>query len=550
MLMNRPVLRSSERGASAILAAASLLTLIGIAAVAIDLGAGYNERRQDQTAVDLGAVSGAIAFISPTSSDSITNEVLAIVEENLDSSFSASEWETAWSSCTDPGAYNPLPAPAAWSAATLSCISANSDTIRVRVPDQIIDTAFASAIGSDELRTSAVAEAKYQYTGTGKPKPFGLLNGLPAGETCLTQPATGQAMDACDGNSSGNFGMMLSDTWALDGDTVVDCGTPGENEVQIAVALGMDHPIGTVAPGLIPGSGAAWQSPPASNTRLDDCTPSGGIGVPSDSNPNYGPVNTMLASTGNNFAKAVEVGLITGEPSDFVNAANPATVAPLLQQVGVGAPSVISTREIQQKQGSTTYSYIVDNTPLWEHLRDWSDIQSGHSGAGMGAACKKADIAAAPIATDAMSACLVAYETAVAGGATIGDLFKDSISGNPRFGWAPQFHHTTWGSGSHWQPIKEFRPIYINRIWFNCNGKYGGPLPDSDACNDKGKGLIFEPKGTADESLLKVGSGGSVKALRMDQVTGFLLPKGSLPDWLEKSFPGGVTAPIEVVISR
>jgi hypothetical protein len=549
MLMGRansPTL--SERGASAIIVASALLLLLGVAAVAIDLGAGYNERRQDQTAVDLGAVSGALALVSPGSSDTVTNAVLTIVEENLDTSFSAAAWEAAWSACTDPGAYNPLPAPAAWSAATLPCISANTDTIRVRVPDQVIDTAFAGVIGSQELRTSAVAEAKYQFTGPGKPKPFGLLNGLPAGETCLTQPATGQAMDACAGNSSGNFGMMLTDTWALGGNTVVDCGTPGEDEVQLAVAIGMDHPIGTVAASLIPGSGGAYQSPPAADTRLDDCTPSGGIGVPSDNSPNYGPVNTMQASTGNNFAKAVEIGLITGEPADFGNATNPASVQPLLQQItGAG---VVSTREIQQKQGSTNLSYIVDNTPLWEHLRDWSDIQSGHSGAGMGAVCKKSDIASAPIASDAMSACLLAYEVAVTGGANIGDLFKDSIAENPRFGWAPQFHHTTWGSGSHWQPIKEFRPIYINRVWFNCNGKYGGALPDSDACNDKGKGLIFEPEGTADESLLKVGSGGSVKALRMDQVTGFLLPKGALPDELEKAFPGGVTAPIEVLISR
>ena len=532
----------SEKGASAIIIAASAILLLGIGAVAIDLGAGYNERRQDQTSVDLGAVSGALAFVSPSSASAIADAALAIVEENLDTSYSAAEWETAWSSCTDPGAYNPLPAPAAWSAATLSCISANTDTVRVRVPDQIIETALGGAIGSSNLRTSAVAEAKFQFTGPGKPKPFGLLNGLPAGETCLTQPATGQAMDACDGNSSGNFGMMLSDTWGLDGDTVVDCGTPGENEVQIAVALGMDHPIGTVAASLIPGAGGAWQSPPANNTRLDDCTPSGGIGIPSDNNPNYGPVNTMEASTGNNFAKAVEIGLITGEPADFVNATSPASVKPLLQQLTTGA----SSREIEQKVGGTTTSYIVDNTPLWEHLKDWSDIQSSHSGAGIGSVCKKSDIASAAVSSDAMTACLVAYETS---GLT-NDLFKSSISNYARFGWAPQFHHTTWGSGSHWQPIKEFRPIYINRIWFNCNGKYGGQLPDTDACNDKGKGLIFEPEGTADESLLKVGSGGSVKALRMDQVTGFLLPKGSLPDELEKSFPGGVTGPFEVVISR
>ncbi len=135
-------------------------------------------------------------------------------------------------------------------------------------------------------------------------------------------------------------------------------------------------------------------------------------------------------------------------------------------------------------------------------------------------------------------------------GADLTYLFNDQISLNPRFGWAPQFHHTLWGPGSHWEPIKTFRPIYINRLWFNCNGQYGGQLSDSDACNDKGKGVIFEPNALSGEPDLKEGNGASVKQLRLDQVTGFLLPPGALPEKIEKSFPGSVTGPFEVVLTK
>ncbi len=364
----------SDRGASAILVAASLLLLVGMAAVAIDLGAGFNERRQDQTAADLGALSGALAFLSPTSTDNVANEVLAIVEENLDTSYSPSDWETLWSACTDSGALNPVAAPSSWGASTLQCISADYETLRVRIPTQIIDTALGGAIGFDTLSTSAVAEAKLQFIGGGHPKPFGLLNSLPAGETCLTQPATGQAMDACDGSASGNFGTILSDTWNLYGDTVVDCGTPGAEEVALAVAIGLDHPVGTVHSSLIPGAGGAWQAPPAADTRLDACSPSGSVGVPSDNSPNTGPVNTVLASTGNNLASAVEKGLVTGEAADFPNAQNPANVDPLLTQTGFVGEA--ATRKIVQKITGTNYEYTVDNTPLWWYLRDFNDIKN------------------------------------------------------------------------------------------------------------------------------------------------------------------------------
>ena len=47
-------LRSDELGASAVVVALSMLLLLGGTAIVVDLGAGFNERSQDQSAADAG----------------------------------------------------------------------------------------------------------------------------------------------------------------------------------------------------------------------------------------------------------------------------------------------------------------------------------------------------------------------------------------------------------------------------------------------------------------------------------------------------------------
>ena len=52
-----------ERGASALLVALSMLMLLGFAALAVDIGAGFNERRQDQNAADAAVLGGALEVL-------------------------------------------------------------------------------------------------------------------------------------------------------------------------------------------------------------------------------------------------------------------------------------------------------------------------------------------------------------------------------------------------------------------------------------------------------------------------------------------------------
>ncbi|MEE9177907.1 MAG: pilus assembly protein TadG-related protein, partial [Acidimicrobiia bacterium] len=45
----------SDRGATALLVALAMVMLMGFAAVAVDSGLGFDERRQQQSAADVGA---------------------------------------------------------------------------------------------------------------------------------------------------------------------------------------------------------------------------------------------------------------------------------------------------------------------------------------------------------------------------------------------------------------------------------------------------------------------------------------------------------------
>ena len=77
--------------------ALSMMLVLGFAAVAIDLGFGFNERRQDQTAADLGVMAGAVNYVDPSSSptnENIVTDALAYVRANLDATYTDPEWQT------------------------------------------------------------------------------------------------------------------------------------------------------------------------------------------------------------------------------------------------------------------------------------------------------------------------------------------------------------------------------------------------------------------------------------------------------------------------
>ena len=535
--------RHPERGATAILVAVSLLLLVGIAALAVDLGAGWNNRRQNQTSADLAALAGAIESVGATAEASARDAVFKYVEGNLDATYAASEWQAMWSQCTDPdkpAGFNSVTAPAGWSVAYVDCISGSTEEIRVRIPDQLLSTNFGRVLGVMQLRSSATAHAGVKFRSEGSVRPFGVLNGLASGSTCLTSSPSGLAAPPCDGPDSGNFGTLNSQTWGppWNKNTIIDCGLPGNPELATNIANGVDHMIGR-AP-TFPGSGGPHSAFPAGTTRLDECDSSSGTALAADNSPRIGMVNTMRADTGFNLFQATMAGLINGQDADFPNA-DPAP-APLLQQTVSGFPTV----DLRERISGNQYQYTLDNTPLWYHLRDMADIVNEGSLVStdpLYSLCDANAISKAGDPSTAMDACLKAYD---AEGATF-VLFEDTLDDGPRFGYAPEFHFTTWGSGNHWQPIKSYRMIYLDTFWFNCNGSYD-PLKNDAPCDGSG-GLVFAPTGSNGSSL-QVGNGASLKQLRLDQISAFLIPANAISESVADSYPGKIRGPFDISLTR
>lgn len=560
--MNR--LWSTERGASAIIIASSLFLLMGMAAIAIDAGAGFNERRQDQTSADLAAVAAAVNGASEVNA---VQAALSIARSNLNTTYSNAEWQALWQSCTDPdmpAGFSPVDDP--WSGVStdkLDCISSgigrNGEAeIRVRIPEQDTETTFGRAVGVDRLTTDAEAHAGFRFTVGGDALPFGILYGTPAGaEQCVVQPPGGHAIGACNGPSSGNFGGVELPLWGSDEKGTTPNCSPGGFELSVNIAIGSDHIIapafgtadldgdGDIDADDYPGSGGAHPgdagivsngAPAGVASKLDACTVSGGEAIASDTLPSF-PLNTVDVDTG--FAgNDVKLGLI-GDTTDPVF---PNGALPRLRQVVNG-----QTIFVDEKDGPTTATYEVDNTPLWEYLRPQSELGGLLGGlAGPGNACNKNYIDGlttfAAKRTTFMS-CLASYSTLP----NPPPLFTPAIADNPRFAWAPIFQFTTWGSGNGWQPIHSFLAIYLDGIWFNCNGNGTGSL--TEACGGK-KGLEWYPGELTNGATYTGRSSGSAINLRLDQVTAITIPTFALPQSVADSFPGKVRGPFTTGLLR
>lgn len=245
----RPRHPQEERGAAAVLVAASLIMLMGIAAVAIDLGAGFNERRQAQSGADFAALA-ALQFAQCAADPADINcavdtgavEALAVANANLpDQAFTNTDWAT----CSDPGALARV--------STVSpCISFtnNLERARVVIPEATVDTSFGRVIGAASLSVSAPAIAGQQVTASSELLPNTPLSSSGA-ESCLFSNQAPQTVPPCDGPASGFYGYL---DVALYGNSAT--GTPstcdnGDSNTRIALnlAAGSDHNLVEWAPG-------------------------------------------------------------------------------------------------------------------------------------------------------------------------------------------------------------------------------------------------------------------------------------------------------------
>lgn len=520
-----------ERGATAITLAAAMVLLIGMAAIAIDISAGFNERNQDQSAADNAVMSGAIEVSEFAPSSDVTTEALLIARSNLDTEFgdptnpADPEWVELWRSCTDPdkdASFFPMAEPISWSGVvtatpstgTLDCVSRSASQLRVRIPDQAVATSFSQVVGVSSLQTSAVAVALIGPDAASAPiVPYGIAGGFGSGEACFGSAPTGTSFPPCNGASSGAFGTLLSEFFG-DFYGTVDCGNPGAIEIATATAIGIDHFIeiwpntaGITAGDPHPGDGTVLA---LSDTNRDACDAVGGAAVPVDGPP----LNTVRVDTG--FpSSAMEDGLVSnltfqGQPSR------------LQQKTNLKRP-IVAVRA-----GVNETIWDLDNKGPWEYLVGGSGIPECNPG---GPYNSLPLFDADPLVDTKVSRfdkCLKDYALA---GTTV-DLFDLTLEESPRLVWAPEYWYDLSTTGLSWQPVQTYRVAFIGGTFYNCNA--GG-------CD------ITHYPDTTEMTELCDTSGGGCQQLTLDQFSAWVLPTEAVPDEILNKFPGGIT-PGEIVL--
>ena len=519
--MNNYRAQHREDGVTAIIVAIALLLLMGVAAVAIDLGAGFNGRRQDQTAADMAVMSGALeASFLTSSNQEVATQVVDYAEINVDNSYSLPDWQSMWRGCSDAGrAAQFIPLPDPWTGiGTIDCISRSSSFLRVRVPDQLVNTTFGRVLGLSNLTTNAFAVAIISTGANNAPiVPYGIGGGVGTGELCFGSAPSGTAYPPCTGPSSGTFGTLLSEFFG-DFYGTVGCGNPGATEIATATALGIDHFVG-----LWPNTGGsvtAGDPHPGDNsvlalpeTNRDSCDNSGGAAIATDGVP----LNTMRVDSG--FPSgAMESGLVSNNTFFGENSR--------LQQPGVhpsggGAAANSKRTVVARRTGGNETLWHLDNHGPWDYLTSSAP-----------GACSPANFTSGMTEVQKatqFNACLASYSGGV--------IFDPLIGESPRFAWAPQYWYALPTTGLSWEPIQAFRMVFIAGLSFNCNAS-------TSVCD-----VLFYPDADQSTELCDDPGNGNCQQLSLDQFSAWVLPDSAIPEEVRNSFPGGST-PFEPALFR
>ncbi len=477
----------NDRGATLPMFAICLIVLMAMSAFATDLGLLFVERRETQAAADSGVLGGALDLASGMTTASEASA--ALVRTNLRSTYTDAEWSALWAACSDPDVL-------AYTGTVLgtptNCISADGlSKYRVVVPDQIVPAAFSSVLGIEEFSTGAFAEVEVSLNGVGGVLPFAVLSSAPTGGLiCLRSSSGGTAAPPCTGSSSGNFGALEIAQWGNPqyGTQNIPCNLNKGDQLMVNLSVGIDHFI----------------TPFAGTEIIDSCAkPFGPNALPTFQGIGGGLYTGMIA--GDNIAGTYFPGRLTltnGNPTQAL-----------------------------KKQSNT---YHVDDVPLWEYIPYGKGLT-------VPATCTRESFDATvagsgyPAAETQMGTCLTDFQTS----STFAPLFDLDANGDnepdivfsARYGAVPQFHETVFPSGNS-APlhVKNFRAVFINGIYADCNGSGCGIIYTPGS----GSGVISLPNGSAP----------------VDQVTGWLLPNETLPSSLLENGVLGSLGAFQVRLSR
>ncbi len=461
---------SDEKGVSGILIGASLFLMMGVAAIALDISAGFNERRQDQTSADAGALAAGVALMSGGGDVQAVAAAKQLVTTNLSSTVSAADWLA----CTDSdalGSYSSAQATALGLPQNQPCISFGSsgnglafDRIRVKVPTRDTSVVFGRVLGAINIQTSAAAEVTLEPVGQSGSFPASVYNSAAAGNTfCIKTGTNGNAQNSCGGSTQGNFGSFRPYIYVEVGpsnpNSVCDTGE-SSHPMSYVMANGIDHLFG-IATGE--GSGV--------RTNGADCPVASGGSV--------GPLfPDRVRETGGYQAADVTRGLVTSGTYDGV------------PYIGRLQHARVASAWADIYGSATVFGIRIDNRPLWTFI---DATQAGLADAAIpGNATDCTDAAALPAnptpvanpyapATDAVDAayallfkCLTdfaSFNVALADG-----LFVEEIYRSSRLTVVPEYWQ--FGPSGNFYDIKDFRPAYINSIWtekkpqWQCTGTF------------------------------------------------------------------------------
>lgn len=401
----------TEDGVSLLLVTAALLVLFGFAALVVDIGAGFNERRQDQSAADVGALA-AVQFAQPNpgctsltdcQSQAMANgatAAIAIADATLDTAAGA-DWNDAGLCGTPPSGFT--------ATATSPCVAfENTSTAKlsrawVRIPTRETATTFGRVLGVDSLSTSAEAIADTSYVNPGSVLPF-LLPATTANYGCLKTGGNPNWGTCEDLPSTGNFGAMDFFLYGS-ADTPQTCSGQTNGRFRSNIARGVDHPLGIHPTGI----GAGKEEPSSCYV--------------------YGAEPDMAyAQTGVLTFQNLEGGFIYGD--SVLSLTGP--YDGLLQESG-GA-------DVKTGVGGE-----INETPLWNYL----SVTTGQ--------CNGVDTPAE------MDVCLAWAKTS---GQVI---FSADIVNSPRFGFTPEVWETTFLGPSQPYHIKGYKPVYVDSLYFGCS---------------------------------------------------------------------------------
>ncbi len=447
---------ASERGASAMTIAITMVVIMGMAAIAVDVGGGFVERRLDQNTADTSVLSAGVELIVTGDVQAAVDSVKALADTNLDRTIPAADW----AACVDN---NALATPSDMIPGVVggsNCISFGDNDdgvaygrIRVRVPDQTSPSFFARVLGFGDLLTSAAAEAQLDGFGESGAFPAAVFSGAGTGDSFCIKTGTGAAnSQSCGSPSTGDFGNFQPYfyTEIAPGNPSTQC-TSGNQPAPLArsIADGIDHFLGI--------------APTAPGTRRN------GANCPQFP----GPLFPNRVDSGSGYSNSdITNGLVSGGSYD-------GNFDGRLTRVDWGATYGTAT----------VFTEELDNRPLWAYI-DMGVIDNVNYPACWNAATlgpdehddftNPAEESAYVQAQLDMGSCLQGTSAMPPFTPQPNDpppsLFLSDLYETTRLTIVPKYHQAApIGNNSCCYDIKAFVPVFIDGIWtangpqWNCN---------------------------------------------------------------------------------